>query len=414
MTKIGNSDQNMALAGVKVLDLSRVLAGPWSAQVLADLGADVVKVERPNKGDDTRSWGPPFVYSAGDAPKDGAYFTCCNRNKESVTIDFSKPEGAELIRKIASQADVLVENYKLGGLKKYGLDYESLKKINPRLIYCSITGFGQTGPYAHRPGYDFVMQGMGGLMSVTGPADGCPGGEPTRAGVAVCDLFTGMYAAISMLAALYWRNQSGKGQHLDCSLLGTQVAMLANQGASHLISGVTPGRLGNEHPTIVPYRVFSVKDGHIIINCGNDDQFSRLCGVLERPNLAQQECYSTNEMRVINREDLEKILVEMLTHLPRNKVLGDLEAAGVPCGPINSISDVFADPHVQHLGMRVELQREDGTVVPTSAFPVKMSETPASYRQAPPSLGTATETILVQDCGLSSEDIALLKKNGVI
>ncbi|MEY8838785.1 CaiB/BaiF CoA transferase family protein, partial [Cribrihabitans sp. XS_ASV171] len=404
----------LALDGIKVLDLSRVLAGPWSAQVLADLGAEVLKIERPGAGDDTRHWGPPFLEAADSITKDGAYFTCCNRNKRSVSLNFATPEGAEIIRAMAREADVLIENYKLGGLKKYGLDYESLRAENPALIYCSITGFSQTGPYAHRPGYDFVAQGMGGLMSITGPAEGKPGSEPTRAGVAICDLFTGMYAATSILAALHWRNTTGKGQHLDCALLASQVSMLANQGASYLISAETPGRIGNEHPTIVPYRVFAVENGHVIITCGNDGQYARLCAALGMEELIEDERFRTNEFRVINRTAIETIFEQALAAWPRDALLAKLEIAGVPCAPINTVSEVFSDPHVQHMGMRVDLRREDGTRVPTIAYPVRMSETPASYRSAPPALGADTETVLTQDLGLSPHQIAGLREKGII
>ncbi len=404
----------LALDGIKVLDLSRVLAGPWSAQVLADLGAEVLKIERPGTGDDTRHWGPPFLKAPDGITKDGAYFTCCNRNKRSVSLNFATPEGAEIVRAMARGADVLIENFKLGGLKKYGLDYESLRAENPALIYCSITGFSQTGPYAHRPGYDFVAQGMAGLMSITGPAEGKPGSEPTRAGVAICDLFTGMYAATSILAALHWRNTTGKGQHLDCALLASQVSMLANQGASFLISVETPGRIGNEHPTIVPYRVVAAENGHVIITCGNDDQYARLCTALGMEELIDDTRFRTNELRVINRTAIETIFEQTLAAWPRDALLTKLEAAGVPCAPINTIPEVFSDPQVQHMGMRVDLRREDGTRVPTIAYPVRMSDPPASYRSAPPALGADTETVLVRDLGLSPDQIAGLREKGIV
>lgn len=412
MTK--NTQPHMALAGIKVLDLSRILAGPWSAQVLADLGADVLKIERPEVGDDTRHWGPPFLEAADGKARDGAYFTCCNRNKRSIALNFATHDGAEIIRSMVREADVMIENYKLGGLKKYGLDYESLKAENPGLIYCSVTGFGQIGPYAHRPGYDFVAQGMGGMMSITGPAEGKPGSEPTRAGVAICDLFTGMYAATSILAALHWRNQTGKGQHLDCALLASQVTMLANQGASFLISGETPGRIGNEHPTIVPYRVFAVKNGHVIITCGNNGQFARFCKAIGREELIAHKNYKSNELRVIHRNELELVLEAALATHPRDELLTTLEAAGVPCAPINTIPETFADQQVQHMGARVEMERADGTIVPTTAFPVKLSETPASYRAAPPVLGADTEAVLAQELGFSGDQIAALRKKGII
>jgi crotonobetainyl-CoA:carnitine CoA-transferase CaiB-like acyl-CoA transferase len=403
-----------ALSGVKVLDLSRVLAGPWATQILADLGADVFKIENPAGGDDTRVWGPPFVEDAVNNRRDAAYFTCANRNKKSVCVDFAKPEGVELIKKLAAEADILVENFKLGGLKKFGLDYESIRRINPRIVYCSVTGFSQSGPYAHRPGYDFLLQGMGGLMSITGHPEQDGASEPLKAGVAVCDLFTGMYAAVSILAALNHQRQTGQGQHLDCSLLSSQVAMLANQGASHLIGGVTPKRMGNKHPAVVPYQVFPVADGHVIITCGNDRQFAALCGALEAPEMSADPLFATNEQRILHRDELERQLNALLGKLTRAEVLQRLENCGVPAGPINTIPDVFEDPQVQHMEMRVDMERGDGKPIPTVAFPVKMSETPAQYHKAPPVLGSDTLQVLAEQLHLSAQEIDRLVTAGVV
>ena len=388
------SDTDGALAGLRVLDLSRVLAGPWATQMLADLGADVVKVESPDGGDDTRKWGPPFMEGADGTRSDAAYFACCNRNKRSVVLDFRTPEGAETVRALAAGADILVENFKLGGLAKYGLDYASLREGNPGLIYCSITGFGQDGPYAHRAGYDFLIQGMGGLMSITGQPDGAPGAEPMKVGVAVADLFTGMSATTAILAAVNWRHRTGQGQHIDCALLDSQIAMLASQASNWLNGGVVPGRLGNSHPNVVPYRVFEAADGHVIVACGNDGQFARLCDALGCAELATDARFATNEARIENRAAVEGLLGQVIGPLDRGDVIARLEAAGVACGPINTVPDVFDDPHVQARGVAVPMQRADGTVVQTTAFPAKLSETPATYRRAPPSLGEDTAAVL--------------------
>jgi len=388
------SDTNGALAGLRVLDLSRVLAGPWATQMLADLGADVVKVESPDGGDDTRKWGPPFMEGAEGKRSDAAYFACCNRNKRSIVLDFRKPEEVETVERLAARADILVENFKVGGLAKYGLDYESLRVGNPGLIYCSITGFGQKGPYAHRSGYDFLIQGMGGLMSVTGQPDGTPGAEPMKVGVAVADLFTGMSATTAILAAVNWRHRTGKGQHIDCALLDSQIAMLASQGSNWLNGGVTPERLGNSHPNVVPYRVFEAKDGHVIVACGNDAQFGRLSAALDRPDLAADARFATNEARIGNRAALEALLGEVIGRLDREDVIARLEAAQVACGPINTVPEVFDDPHVKARGVEVPMERADGMQVRTTAFPAKLSETPATYRRAPPELGEDTEAVL--------------------
>ena len=383
-----------ALAGIKVLDLSRILAGPSATQMLADLGADVVKIENPNGGDDTRGWGPPFIKTADGTRSEAAYFACCNRGKRSVSLDFTTEEGAQTARELAKVADILVENFKPGGLAKYGLDYATLKEINPRLIYCSITGFGHSGPYANRPGYDFLIQGMGGLMSITGQPDGAPGAEPVKVGVAICDLFTGLHSVSAILAALYYRTQTGEGQHIDCALLDCQVAMLANQSSNWLNCGITPQRMGNNHPSIVPYRVFAVADGHVIVNCGNDGQFSRLCGAVGKPEMAEDQRFKTNEARCENRELTDQILADILIDYERQPLITLLEGVNVPCGPINDIPAIFADPHLQHRQMEVQLSREDGSSFNGVAYPPKLSKTPARYASPPPELGAHNKEVL--------------------
>lgn len=406
------------LSHLTVLDLSRILAGPWTTQILADLGARVIKVESP-AGDDTRRWGPPFLTRETDNGQtenaDAAYFTCCNRNKESVCVDFSKPEGAELIRKLARTADILVENFKVGGLKKYGLDYDNLRAINPRLVYCSITGFGQTGPYANRAGYDFLIQGMGGLMSMTGlPETDDKPAQPVKTGVAIVDEFTGMYAATSILAAIASRDQTGEGQHIDCSLLDCQVAMLANQGANWLVGKRTPKPMGNNHPNLVPYRAYPVQDGHIIIACGNDRQFRSLCQVLSLDTLADDARYATNAARVEHRDILEPVLEARLTAFTRDQIIARLEQEAVPCGPINTVPEVFDDPQVKAREMVVPLDRADGTTVQTVAFPAKFSTTPARYHAAPPLLGANTQALLRDDLQLDDQKIEALRLSGVV
>jgi crotonobetainyl-CoA:carnitine CoA-transferase CaiB-like acyl-CoA transferase len=406
--------QPMALGHIRVLDLSRVLAGPWAAQLLADLGADVVKVENPDGGDDTRGWGPPFMEGPDGERGDAAYYTCANRNKRSITIDFAKPEGADLVRGLAAKADIVIENLKPGGLARYGLDYAGLSAVNPRLIYCSITGFGQTGPYRNRPGYDFLIQGMGGLMSFTGQPDGTPGAEPMKAGVAVCDLFTGMYAATAILAALVHRDRTGEGQYIDCSLLDSQVAMLANQGANWLVGGRQPDRMGNNHPSVVPYRVFPASDGHIILACGNDRQFERLCVAFDVPEWAEDRRFKTNAARVANREEIDARIAGLFQPLTRAALIEKLEAANVPAGPINGVPDVFADPHVEARGTTVPLTRRDGTEIATVAYPAKLSATPASYRSAPPLLGEDSADVLADWAGYDEAKIGRLKDRGVV
>ncbi|MGD2132302.1 MAG: CaiB/BaiF CoA-transferase family protein [Maricaulaceae bacterium] len=370
-----------ALSNLKVLDLSRILAGPWATQIFADLGAEVIKVERPGAGDDTRTWGPPFTESGV-----AGYFLSANRGKKSIEVDIADPEGQALLRKLAAKADVLVENYKVGGLKKYGLDYESLKAVNPKLIYCSITGFGQTGPFSHRAGYDFLLQGMGGLMSITGEADDLPGGGPQKVGVAVADLFTGMYSAVAVLAALRHRDQTGEGQYIDSALLDCQVAMLANQATNYLLSDEVPERLGNAHPNIVPYQAFKALDGHLIIAVGNDRQFKDLCRVLGRRQLAEDERFATNRDRVANRRTLVSIIADIVTERPVAEWMSELESAYVPCGPINTIDGVFADPQVQARDLVKDLALASGDEVKLVGFPVRMSATPAQAK-APPKLG---------------------------
>ena len=389
-----------ALADVRVLDLSRILAGPSATQILGDLGADVVKIEHPAGGDDTRRWGPPFIDTPEGQRAEAAYFACCNRNKRSVALDFSRPEDIETLKKMVRAADILVENFKCGGLEKYGLDYASLKQINPGLIYCSITGFGHSGPYAHRPGYDFLIQGMGGLMSITGQADGTSGAEPMKVGVAICDLFTGLNAVSAILAALHYRSRTGSGQHIDCALLDSQAAMLANQASNWLNCDVAPERMGNHHPSIVPYRVFEVSDGHIIINCGNDGQFARLVTALGKPEWADDERLKTNEARCQNRDLTDNIIAQAVVHLRKADVIELLESVNVPCGPINDIPALFSDPQLQARDMKVSLPRSDGTIFKSVAFPPKLSETPAHYNRPPPVLGGDNQQVF-DDWGIS-------------
>jgi crotonobetainyl-CoA:carnitine CoA-transferase CaiB-like acyl-CoA transferase len=404
-----------ALSHVTVLDLSRILAGPWAGQVLADLGADVIKIERPSSGDDTRGWGPPFLTAAaGDARADAAYFLCANRNKKSVTVDFTTPEGRDIVRRLAAQADVVLENFKVGGLAPHGLDYASLKAINPGLIYCSITGFGQTGPYAARPGYDFLVQAMGGLMSITGRADGEPGAGPQKAGVALTDILTGLFAVIGIQAALAHRERTGVGQHIDLALLDVQVACLANQAMNYLVSGVAPERLGNAHPNIVPYQDFPTRDGFMIIAVGNDAQFARLCAAMQAGELASDPRFSTNQSRVVNRTALLERLREILQTRSTAEWIAALEAAGVPCGPINAIDAVFADPQVKSRGMRVDMPHAAAGTVSLVANPLRFSETPVSYRTAPPTLGEQTRAVLTERLGMTAGDMQRLAAAGVI
>jgi crotonobetainyl-CoA:carnitine CoA-transferase CaiB-like acyl-CoA transferase len=394
------------LTGIRVLDLSRVLAGPWCTQNLADLGAEVIKIERPGTGDDTRAWGPPYVKDQqGRDTTEAAYYASANRNKLSVAVDIASERGADLVRALVRQSDILVENFKVGGLRKYGLDYDSLKDLNPALIYCSITGFGQTGPYASRPGYDFLMQGMGGLMSITGERDDLPGGGPQKAGVAVADLMTGMYSTVAILAALHERTRSGLGQYIDMALLDCQVAMLANQNLNFMTSGKAPRRAGNAHQNLVPYQVFAASDGHLIVAVGNDSQFRAYCKVIERPELAQDERFRTNPGRVVNRDELIPILAEVMKTRARDHWLAELERAGVPGGPINTIDQVYQDPQVRARGMQMSLPHASAGQAPVGASPMRLSGSPVAYRHAAPLLGEHTAQVLRERLGMSDEEI---------
>lgn len=384
----------------------RVLAGPWCTQNLADLGAEVIKIERPGAGDDTRAWGPPYLKDAqGNDTSEAAYYLSANRNKFSVSLDIATPRGAELVRELAAQSDIFVENFKVGGLRKYGLDYESLKAINPRLIYCSITGFGQTGPYASRPGYDFMIQGMGGLMSITGERDDLPGGGPQKAGVAVADLMTGMYSTVGILAALHERARSGSGQHIDMALLDCQVAMLANQNLNYLTTGVAPRRAGNAHQNLVPYQVFAASDGHLIVAVGNDSQFRNYCATIGVAELAADPRFATNPQRVMNRDALVPLLAQRMLTGARDHWLQALEVAGVPAGPINTLEQVYQDPQVIARDMRRELPHPTGGKVPVAASPLKFSDSPVQYQRPAPLLGEHTEQVLRERLGLSTAQI---------
>ena len=406
---------NGALSHVRVLDLSRVLAGPWATQLLGDLGAEVIKIERPGVGDDTRGWGPPHLKDAdGNDTSESAYYLCTNRNKKSVTIDLTNPEGQRFLRALAIRSDVLVENFKVGGLAQYGLDADSLLALNPRLVYCSITGFGQTGPYASRPGYDFLIQGMGGLMSITGQPEGQPGAGPIKAGVAMVDILTGLYASNAILAALASRERSGKGQHIDLALLDVQVACLANQALNYLTSGAAPTRLGNAHPNIVPYQDFPTADGYMILAVGNERQFSKLCDVLERSALARDPRFMTNAARVAHRDALVPLINAVTQTRTTAAWMQLLEVAGVPCGPINDLAHVFADPQVQARGLRFELPHGSMGKVPQVANPVRLSATPVEYRSPPPLLGEHTHQVLKTVLDLDESAIAELERARVI
>ena len=378
------------LKGIRVIELARILAGPWAGQTLADLGADVIKVENPEGGDDTRKWGPPFLTSHDGDNLSAAYFHSANRGKRSIAVDFSTPEGAEIIKRLAAGADVLIENFKLGGLKKYGLDYESLKRITPRLVYCSITGFGQDGPYAPRAGYDFIIQGMSGLMSITGDANG----EPQKVGVAVADLFTGLYSVIAIQAALRHVQQTGEGQHIDMALFDSQISVLANQNRNFLASGKAPSRMGNAHPNIAPYEVLPVADGHFILAVGNDGQFRRFCAVIGLDDLADDADFSTNAARVANRVSLREKVVAATETWERAALLTELEKAGVPASPINSIDDMFSDPQVAARGMQLALADGLGNTLPSVRSPIVLGGTPLQYERPSPRLGQHTAEIL--------------------
>ncbi|MCE3004348.1 MAG: CoA transferase [Xanthomonadaceae bacterium] len=403
------------LNDVVVLDLSRILAGPWATQVLADLGATVIKVERPGEGDDTRRWGPPWLKDgAGADTAESAYYLGANRGKRSVAIDFTRPEGADLVRALSRRAHVLVENFKVGGLAKYGLDWPSLRALNPRLLYCSITGYGQTGPYAQRAGYDAAIQAEGGLMSITGEPDGTPGGGPQKVGVAVADLMTGMYAVAGILAALRHADATGEGQQIDLALLDTQVGWLANQAMNHLVGGVVPGRQGTAHPNIVPYQVMPAADGHFMLAVGNDAQFRRCCAVLGRPEWADDPRFASNAARVAHRAELVPLLATELRRRPAREWLDALSRETVPCAPVNTLDQVFDDPQVRARGMRIDLPHALGGTVPMVGSPLKLSATPVEYRAAPPLLGADTRAVLREHLGLGDAQVDALAAQGVI
>jgi crotonobetainyl-CoA:carnitine CoA-transferase CaiB-like acyl-CoA transferase len=403
------------LSHIRVLDLSRVLAGPWCGQNLADLGAEVIKVERPKTGDDSRAYGPPWMKDAsGKETSEAAYFMAANRGKKSITVNLNNAEGQQLVRDLAAKCDVLIENYKFGDLDRYGLGYKDLSKLNPGLIYCSVTGFGQTGPYREKPGYDFMAQGMAGLMSITGEPEGVPGGGPMRVGVPVIDIFTGMYATIAVCAAVANRAVTGKGQHLDVALLDSCMALLANQGMTYLATGETPKRIGNTHPTIVPYQVFPTKDGAIILACGNDNLFNKFCAVAKREDLVKDERFAKNAVRVKHRTTLVPILEEVFKQRPTAEWVDALEAAGVPCGPINTVAQAFADPQVQARGMQISLPHPLAGTVPLMGSPMKFSGTPIEHKLPPPVLGQHADEILEQMLGLGAEARAKLRAAGAI
>jgi len=408
--------QPKALSGVTVLDLSRILAGPWASQVLADLGADVIKIERPGGGDDTRRWGPPFLKDEAGETTDAAYFLAANRNKKSVAINIAAPEGAALIRQLAAKSDILIENFKVGGLNKYGLDYDAMTAVNQRLVYCSISGFGQTGPYSNLPGYDYMIQASGGLMSVTGQPDGTPGAEPMKVGVAVADLFSGMYASNAILAALRHAERTGDGQHIDVSLFDCQVAMLANQATNYLDSGATPQRLGNAHPNIAPYQVYKTKESYIVIAVGNDSQFTALTAALGVPELSSDERFQTNQARVSNRETMNTILEPIISAFTNDDLFALLENAKVPAGPINTIADVVNDPQTLARGMVAQVQspRTDAIEQHYVPHPVKYSRTPSRNDTAPPALGAHTDHVLQHYLGLDQAALTALRQKEVI
>jgi len=399
-----------ALSHLRVLDLSRVLAGPWAGQILADLGADVIKIERPGSGDDTRHWGPPYLEGTDEA----AYYLCANRGKRSITVDFTRAEGQDIVRRLAGQSDVLLENHKVGDLARYGLAWDDVRQLNPRLIYCSITGFGQTGPYARRAGYDFAIQAIGGLMSITGERDDRPGGGPQKVGVAVADVMAGLYATIGILAALASREVTGAGQHIDLALLDVQVATLANVALNYLVSGRVPARWGNAHANIAPYQVVPTADRPIVLAVGTDAQFEKFCEVAGARDLARDPRFATNAARVTNRDALTEALVTVLRTKPAGDWLAALEPAAVPCAPINDLAQVYADPQVRHREMRVDVPHPSGATVPLVANPIRLSATPPRYDLPPPLLGQHTEEILRERLGMTAERIAELRRMGVV
>ena len=404
-----------ALGHLKVLDLTRILAGPWATQNLADMGAEVIKVERPGAGDDTRAWGPPFLKdSEGRETADSSYFLSANRGKKSITVDLAHPQGQAVIRELAREVDVVVENYKVGTLARYGLDYESLRAINPRLVYCSVTGFGQTGPYAALPGYDFVFQGMGGLMSITGQPEGTPGDEPMKVGIAISDLLCGMYATSAILAALEHRHVSGEGQHIDMSLLDCVVTIGSYQAINYFLSGNVPRRMGNAHSNMVPYQVFRCKEGDVIVAVGNDSQYRAFCRLIGRDDLAADERYATPGQRNRNRETLIPEIAKTMLERPMGEWVERMEAANVPCGPINTMAQVFEDEQVRHRGMKLSLPHSAGVQAPAVASPIRLSGTPIQYGRSAPLLGEHTDAVLGEALGLSRERIAQLRAEGAI
>jgi crotonobetainyl-CoA:carnitine CoA-transferase CaiB-like acyl-CoA transferase len=403
------------LSHIRVLDLSRVLAGPWCGQNLADLGAEVIKIERPGTGDDSRAFGPPWLKDrSGKDTKESAYFASANRGKKSVAVNLSRPDGQRIVRELARQADVLIENYKVGDLARYGLAYDDLRQLNPRLVYASVTGFGQTGPYRERPGYDFMIQGMGGVMSVTGERDDLPGGGPQRVGIPIADIMTGMYATIAICAALAHRERSGAGQHLDLALLDTQVGVLANQGMNYLATGEPPGRIGNAHPNIVPYQPFKTRDGDVILACGNDNLFNKFCEVAGCQHLARDARFATNSKRVENREAITALLADVFAQRTTQEWCDALEVAGVPNGPINNLKQVFEEPQVIARGMKIELEHALAGKVPLIASPMKFSETPLEHKVPPPTLGQHTDEVLRGLLRMDDAAIAKLRADGVI
>jgi crotonobetainyl-CoA:carnitine CoA-transferase CaiB-like acyl-CoA transferase len=405
---------NGPLSHVKVLDLSRILAAPWAGQILADLGAEVIKVERPGVGDDTRSWGPPFLKGAdGKDTKEAGYYLAVNRGKRSITVSLDKPEGQRIVRELALHADIVLENYKAGTLERYGLDEASLRKINPKLIYCSVTGFGQTGPRRDQPAYDFLIQAMGGLMSVTGEKDGRPGGGPQKVGVPIVDLMTGMYTAVAVLAALARRNETGRGDHVDIAMLDVQVTTLSNQAMNYLVSGKVPKRNGNAHPNIQPQDVYSCADGDVILVCGNDGQFAKLAEVLGRADWTTDERFASNAQRVRNIGELSAQLRDLFSEWERERLIAALDAAGVPCGPINTVADVFKDPQVKARGLLRQVPHPSGVDVPQVISPIRFAEASMELRAAPPLLGQHSDDILAE-LGYAAADIAALRTAGVV
>ena len=402
------------LSHIKVLDLSRVLAGPWAGQLLADLGADVIKVERPGAGDDTRGWGPPFLKNKdGSESRESGYYLAVNRNKRSLTISMEKPEGQEIIRKLAANSDIVLENFKVGTLPRYGLGYEDLKQVNPKLIYCSITGFGQDGPIAQNAAYDFLIQGMGGLMSITGEAEGRPGAGPQKVGIPIIDLMSGMYGTVAVLAALANREVTGKGDYIDLAMLDIQTAVLSNQAMNYLLLGRVPKRQGNRHPNIMPQDVFRCADGQVVLAVGNDGQYAKMCQALNRPELATDPRYIKNADRVRNKDVLLPLIEDIFKQWTRADLVAAMEAVGVPCGPINNIDEVFEIPQVKHRGMRMDLPHPTSGTVPSVANPIKLKEAPIEYRNAPPLLGADSDEIL-RGIGISDAEIARLREQGVV